>query len=92
MDRHAAETMALRHADACDELAANEHELAASARERAGAADDPAAVADLEKLARLHDDAAAFQAGAAAYYRALANRIAIHLVDVGDISGPGSDR
>jgi hypothetical protein len=79
-DRQAAETIARRRAETCDKVAGKERELARSARARAQLSQEPGQRANLEHLARVHDDAAAVQTEAAAYYRGLADRIAVGTV------------
>jgi hypothetical protein len=80
VDRQAAETMARRQAKTRERVAEKERDLAGSARARAQLAQDPGERANLEQLARVHDDAAALQTEASAYYRGLADRIAVGLV------------
>jgi hypothetical protein len=77
VDRKDAETFARRRADRCDRLAATERELANRARVKAQSAHSAGQAAWLERLARVHDQAAAQQAEAAAYYYGLADRVAV---------------
>jgi hypothetical protein len=79
-DRQAAETIARRRADTCEKVAGKERELARTARAKAPFARAPGQRANLEQLARVHGDAAALQAEAAAYHGRLADRLAGGLV------------
>jgi hypothetical protein len=72
------EAFARRRGDACDTLAVKERALAERARVKAQAAPTAGQATWLQRLAGIHDQAAAQQAEAAAYYHEVADRAAVY--------------